>query len=51
MASRGRTNFTNENGRCKIHEEDCDEGLFHVTFSRIMRKDSAMCMKTRVKKM
>lgn len=36
MAGRHRSNFTNENGRSKIHE-DCIEGLIHFTFSRPMR--------------
>lgn len=47
MAGLCRNNFTNENGRCNIHEAG-DEGLFRVTFSRIMRKDAAMYMKTSV---
>lgn len=41
MAGRHRNNFTNESGRCKIHE-DCVEGLFHLTFSKIMRVSTIM---------
>lgn len=36
MAGRHTNNFTNEDGRSKIHS-DCIEGLIRLTFSRPMR--------------
>lgn len=36
MAGGHRSDFTNENGRCQIHE-DCVEGLICLTFSQLMR--------------